>query len=88
MMISVGVRELREDLSKYLQLVRDESATLEITIRGEPIARLVPIRQQPPNPEEVAKRFVDLDQLIAEIEARRTDDISAVETVREIRREL
>lgn len=87
-MISVGVRELREDLSKLLQKVRDEGETIEITVRGEPVARVVPMKQQTPHPEDIAKSFKDLDQLIAEISARTKDKVGAVETVREIRRDL
>lgn len=87
-MISVGVRELREDLSKLLQRVREEGETIEITVRGEPIAKVVPVKRQEPLPEELEKRFKDLDQLIAEIGARIKDNVSAVDTVREIRRDL
>lgn len=87
-MISVGVRELREDLSKILQRVRDEGEVIEITLRGEAVARMIPLKKQPPSPEESAKRFSDLDQLIAEIGARTKDNVGAVETVREMRREL
>jgi prevent-host-death family protein len=43
-MISVGVRELREDLSKLLQQVREQGEIIEITIRGEPVARVTPIK--------------------------------------------
>ena len=87
-MISVGVRELREDLSKILQRVRDEGEVIEITIRGEAVARMVPMKKQPSSPEESTKRFSDLDQLIAEISANTKDNVGAVETVREMRREL
>jgi prevent-host-death family protein len=87
-MITVGVRELREGLSKLLQRVRDEGATIEVTSRGEPIARVIPATQQPASPEELSKRFSDLDTLIAEIKARTKDNIGAVETVREVRRDL
>ena len=37
----VGVRELRQNLSVYLRRVKD-GETLEVTERGEPVARLVP----------------------------------------------
>jgi prevent-host-death family protein len=87
-MISVGVRELREDLSKLLQRVREEGETIEITVRGEPVARVIPMKRQAPLPEDIAKSFKDLDQLIAEISARTKDKVGAVETVREIRRDL
>jgi prevent-host-death family protein len=39
---SVGVRELRDHLSKHLAEVQ-EGRTLTITDRGTPIARLVPV---------------------------------------------
>jgi len=41
-MRSVGVRELRQHASRYLRLV-EEGETLEVTDRGRPVARLVPL---------------------------------------------
>lgn len=38
----IGVRELRQQASKYLQDVKN-GETIEVTERGEPVARLVPI---------------------------------------------
>jgi prevent-host-death family protein len=87
-MISVGVRELREDLSKLLQRVREDGEVIEITVRGEPVARVIPMRRQVRSPEEIEKIFADLDQLAAEISAYWQDDLDAVEAVREQRREL
>jgi prevent-host-death family protein len=87
-MISVGVRELREDLSKLLQRVREEGEVIEITVRGEPVARVIPMKRKRRSPEEVAQMFVGLDQLAAEISAYWKDDLDAVEAVREQRREL
>jgi prevent-host-death family protein len=40
---SVGVRELRQNLSKYLERVKD-GETLIVTERGNEVARLVPSR--------------------------------------------
>ncbi len=40
---SVGIRELKARLSAYLRQVK-EGATLVITERGEPIARIVPLQ--------------------------------------------
>lgn len=45
MKTSVGVRELKENPSKFLRLVRDENAVFDITIRGEVVAQLVPARR-------------------------------------------
>jgi prevent-host-death family protein len=45
-MKSIGVRELRQNASKYLdQVAAGES--IEITDRGHPVARLVPIAAEP-----------------------------------------
>ncbi len=40
-MASVGVRELRSSLSRYLKRVR-EGEIIEVTERGRPIARIMP----------------------------------------------
>ncbi len=41
-MKSVGIRDLRQHASKYLRLVA-AGETVEITDRGRPVARLVPL---------------------------------------------
>ena len=43
-MKSIGVRELRQDASKYLRQV-EAGQTLEVTAHGRPVALLVPIRR-------------------------------------------
>lgn len=40
-MVSVGIRELKNGLSRYLKRVR-KGETIVITDRGEPIARIIP----------------------------------------------
>lgn len=45
-MRSIGVRELRQNASRYLRAVQ-AGETIEVTDRGHPIARLVPISAQP-----------------------------------------
>lgn len=52
----VGVRELRQNLSVYLDRVK-AGETLEVTEHGQPVAQLGP---RPPKPRSI------LDQLIAE----------------------
>lgn len=42
----IGIRELREDLSRAIRRVRGGEA-LEITDRGEPVARIVPVGTAP-----------------------------------------
>ncbi len=41
-METIGVRELRQHASRYLERVR-QGETLEVTDRGRPVARLVPV---------------------------------------------
>jgi prevent-host-death family protein len=40
--VEIGIRELRDGLSKHLALVR-EGRTLTVTDHGHPIARIVPV---------------------------------------------
>lgn len=43
----VGVRQLHDHLSRYVQVVQD-GAEITVTMRGHPVARLVPIRDDDP----------------------------------------
>src|SRR3972149_5402225 len=42
-----GIRELRQNLSVYLRRVREEGAAYEVTERGAPVARLLPLADRP-----------------------------------------
>jgi prevent-host-death family protein len=39
----VGIRELRQNLSVYVRRVREEGQAYEVTERGQPVARLLPL---------------------------------------------
>jgi prevent-host-death family protein len=43
----IGVRELRQNLSVYLRRVQEDGAAYEVTERGEPVARLLPLADRP-----------------------------------------
>jgi len=51
-MRSIGVRELRQNASRYLLEVK-RGETVEVTERGEPIARLVPVPERESNYERM-----------------------------------
>jgi prevent-host-death family protein len=55
----VGVRELRQNLSVYLERVKD-GETIEVTERGRPVARLAPLpaAQQPAYERLVAEGLI------------------------------
>ena len=88
-MKSLGVRELKEHISEILRLVEEEGETIEVTRRGEVIAHLVPVRK----PQQSAKStddavWADIDRLSAEIGAHWSPDVSAVDAVCDVRRDL
>ena len=53
-MRSIGIRELRQNASKYLRLVR-EGETIQVTDRGEPIAMITPCRDEPDRIEQLRR---------------------------------
>jgi prevent-host-death family protein len=85
---SVGVRELRQHATEIVRQVRVRRATVQITYRGKVIAQLMPVREPLPAPKETAAVWTDLDRLTVEIGARWPTHVSAVDAVREGRREL
>ena len=44
-MQSIGIRELRQHASRYLKSVAEHGETIEVTDRGRPVARLIPVPQ-------------------------------------------
>ncbi len=49
-MRSIGIRELRQQASTYLRDV-ERGETVEVTDRGRPVARLVPVGRSDPRAE-------------------------------------
>jgi prevent-host-death family protein len=43
MPLSIGIRELRQNASRYLRLVEERGEPIEITDRGRPVAYLSPV---------------------------------------------
>ncbi len=42
-MVSIGIRELRQNASRYLRLVEEQGEPIQITDRGRPVALLSPL---------------------------------------------
>lgn len=87
-MTTVGMRELKARTSEIILGVRERGEVVDITYHGEVVARLVPVRPPLPAPIDVAALMTDMDRLAAEIAAAWPAGVSAVEAVREARREL
>lgn len=87
-MSEVGIRELKAGASEIIRRVRERGEVVDITYHGEVVARLVPVRPPAPAPSEVAALLTDLDQLAAEIAAAWPMDVSAIDALHDVRREL
>ena len=87
-MAAVGVRELKQQTSKILRRVREEGEIIEITYHGEAIARLIPVNRPAAAERDMGAIWADLDQLRAEISAKWPEGVSAVDAIRDVRREL
>ena len=88
-MISVGVTELKQNISQVLRRVRDKRERVQVTYRGELVALLVPVpsRKLADSAPDAAV-WTDLEQLAIEIGANWPKGVSAVEAVREGRDRL
>ena len=83
-MITVGIRELKQRTSELVRMVREEGSEIKITYRGEVVALLIPVNRQT-SPEE-DQAWVEIDHLAAEIGARWPKGVSAMEAIAEDRR--
>ena len=88
-MKTVGIRERKEHTSEILRELQQNKETVEVTNRGEVVALLIAVNK-PKHSLEPPDRAIwtDMDRLTAEISARWPKDVSAVDAVRDVRREL
>ena len=96
-MPQVGIRELKNDTSEIIRTVREEQVEYVITLRGQPVAVILPIdlatqeRQSErllAEAREQADFWARWDTLATEVDATWTSDKSAVELMTEQRRDL
>lgn len=87
-MPTVGIRELKTNTSEIVRRVRELGEVVDITHRGEVVARLIPARPILAPADELSALWADMDRLAEEITTHWTGSRSAVEAVREGRREL
>ena len=87
-MEKVGVRELKEHASSIIQRVCQKKESVTITLRGRPVARLIPVEDEDAKRAADAAIWADMDKLAERIGKHWPAGVSAVEAVREQRREL
>jgi prevent-host-death family protein len=83
-MVTVGVRELKQQASELVRLVRETGEEVQVTYHGEVVALLIPVR--PARKKDNAKAWAKLDNLAAQIGAYWPKGISATDAVSEARR--
>ncbi len=86
-MTEIGIRELKQRTSEILRHVREERESVAITYRGRVVARLVPVNKVGKKSQD-AQVWTDMDELAAEIGDRWPVGVTAVEAVREQRRDV
>jgi prevent-host-death family protein len=81
-MRSVGVRELKNRASDVRRSVRDRGEEIEVTYRGRPVAKLVPVRSRGVSARRMSGLWSDLDRLADEIGRRWPSSLTAAEAVK------
>jgi prevent-host-death family protein len=84
-MLTVGIRELKQQASELIRKVREDGAEVQITYHGKVVALLVPVAERDQTELE-AKAWTDIDNLAAEIGARWPKGLSASQAITEDRR--
>lgn len=84
---TVGIRELKTNPGKFVRLVRDSNESIDVTIRGEVVARLVPVRARP-TAAELEAAWRRHEEIGREISAAWPKGISAEDAVNDVRRDL
>ena len=85
-MTTIDIRELEEHPAEIMQRVKSGEA-MQLTQHGRPIATLTPVTRV--YSEEEGRAFLaQLDEMASELAKYLPEHVDAVETVREIRREL
>jgi prevent-host-death family protein len=83
-MVTVGIRELKQQTSELVRLVRETGSEVQVTHHGKVVALLIPAKRAAGREEDRA--WSDLDRLAAEIGARWPKGVSAADAVAEGRR--
>jgi prevent-host-death family protein len=84
-MVTVGIRELKQQASELVRIVRETGSEVQITYHGKVVALIVPV-EPAEQPEQETRAWLDIDHLAAEIGARWPKGVSAVQAISEGRR--
>ena len=83
-MVTVGIRELKQQASELVRRVRETGEEVQVTYHGEVVALLIPVKSS--GKKDDVKAWSKLDNLAAKIGARWPKDVSAADAISEARR--
>ena len=83
-MLTVGVRELKQQTSELIRMVRETGSEIQVTYHGQVVALLVPVNKL--KSKASSRAWTQLDNLAAEISANWKTGVSAARAVSEGRR--
>jgi prevent-host-death family protein len=81
-MVTVGIRELKQQASELVRQVREQGNPVQITYHGKVVALLIPV-EQAKDKEAEEQAWAELDELAAQIGRRWSQGVSAKEAVAE-----
>lgn len=85
-MITVGVRELKQQASELIRLVRESGSRVQVTYHGKVVAMLVPVSPVTDADTDESQAWDQLDELAVEIGALWPEGVNASQAVAEARR--
>jgi prevent-host-death family protein len=85
-MRKIGIRELKAHLSETVRDVQEQGEIVDITCRGEIVARIVPVPNEGASHSSTRAAIMDLNSLRAEIGRLWTPGLSVQEVIDDIRR--
>lgn len=80
-MVTVGIRELKQQTSELIRLVRETGSEVQVTYHGQVVALLVPVNK--PKTKTASRAWTQIDSLAAEISAHWKKGVSAAKAVSE-----
>lgn len=88
----LDVQELKERIDELLLFVKEKGKVIEVTEKGKIIACLVPTSNQQNDEvelhqtQDIKQWFANMDQLAQEIGKHWSNEVSAVDAVRDVRK--
>lgn len=83
-MVTVGIRELKQQASELVRMVRETGEEAQVTYHGQVVALLIPVK--PLRQEDDALAWTKLNNLAAKIGARWPKGVSSADAISEARR--